>query len=101
MTSGEHNIGMKADNTKEHWQAGSGASLINDMLGINKVGISDGATVNASSLTVGASDNWNLHAAEGRMPLTPVFTEHLSVPALKRAIQKIVLSRSISVKMRF
>lgn len=65
VTSGEHNIGMKADNTKGALAGGSGASLINDMLGINKVGISDGATVNASSLTVGASDNWNLHAAEG------------------------------------
>lgn len=65
VTSGEHNIGMKADNTKGALAGGSGASLINDMLGINKVGISDGATVNASSLTVGASDNWDLHAAEG------------------------------------
>lgn len=65
VTSGEHNIGMKADNTKGALAGGSGASLINDMLGTNKVGISDGATVNASSLIVGASDNWDLHAAEG------------------------------------
>lgn len=65
VTSGEHNIGMKADNTKGALAGGSGASLINDMLGTNKVAIGDGSTVNASSLIVGASDNWDLHAAEG------------------------------------
>lgn len=65
VTSGEHNIGMKADNTKGALAGGSGASLINDMLGTNKVSIGDGATVNASNLIVGASDNWDLHAAEG------------------------------------
>lgn len=65
VTSGEHNIGMKADNTKGALAGGSGASLINDMLGTNKVAIGDGATVNASNLIVGASDNWDLHAAEG------------------------------------
>ena len=65
MTSGEHNIGMKADNTKGALAGGSGASLINDMLGTNKVAIGDGSTVNASNLIVGASDNWDLHAAEG------------------------------------
>lgn len=65
VTSGEHNIGMKADNTKGALAGGSGASLINDMLGTNKVAIGDGSTVNASNLIVGASDNWDLHAAEG------------------------------------
>lgn len=65
VTSGEHNIGMKADNTKGALAGGSGASLINDMLGTNKVAIGDDSTVNASSLIVGASDNWDLHAAEG------------------------------------
>lgn len=65
VTSGEHDIGMKADNTKGALAGGSGASLINDMLGTNKVAIGDGSTVNASSLIVGASDNWDLHAAEG------------------------------------
>ena len=65
VTSGEHDIGMKADNTKGALAGGSGASLINDMLGTNKVSIGDGATVNASNLIVGASDNWDLHAAEG------------------------------------
>lgn len=65
VTSGEHNIGMKADNTKGALAGGSGASLINDMFGTNKVSIGDGVTVNASNLIVGASDNWDLHAAEG------------------------------------
>lgn len=65
VTSGEHNIGMKADNTKGALAGGSGASLINDMLGTNKVAIGDGSAVNTSNLIVGASDNWDLHAAEG------------------------------------
>lgn len=65
VTSGEHNIGMKADNTKGALAGGSGASLINDMLGANKVSIEEGAIVKASSIIVGASDNWDLHAAEG------------------------------------
>ena len=65
VTSGEHNIGMKADNTKGALAGGSGASLINDMQGTNKVSIGDGSTINASGILVGASDNWDVHAAEG------------------------------------
>lgn len=65
MTSGEHNIGMKADNTKGALAGGSGASLINDMQGTNKVSIGDGSAINASGILVGASDNWDVHAAEG------------------------------------
>ena len=62
---GEHNIGMKADNTKGALAGGSGASLINDMQGTNKVSIGDGSAINASGILVGASDNWDVHAAEG------------------------------------
>ena len=65
VTSGEHNIGMKADNTKGALAGGSGASLINDMQGTNKVSIGDGSAINASGILVGASDNWDVHAAEG------------------------------------
>lgn len=65
VTSGEHNIGMKADNTKGALAGGSGASLINDMQGTNKVSIGDGLAINASGILVGASDNWDVHAAEG------------------------------------
>ena len=65
VTSGEHNIGMKADNTKGALAGGSGASLINDMKGTNKVSIGDGSAINASGILVGASDNWDVHAAEG------------------------------------
>lgn len=65
VTSGEHNIGMKADNTKGALAGGSGASLINDMQGTNKVSIGDGSAINASGILVGTSDNWDVHAAEG------------------------------------
>ena len=65
VVSGEHNIGMKADNTKGALAGGSGASLINDMQGTNKVSIGDGSAINASGILVGASDNWDVHAAEG------------------------------------
>ncbi len=65
VTSGEHNIGMKADNTKGALAGGSGASLINDMQGTNKVSIGDGSAINASGILVGASDNWDVHATEG------------------------------------
>lgn len=65
VTSGKHNIGMKADNTKGALAGGSGASLINDMQGTNKVSIGDGSAINASGILVGASDNWDVHAAEG------------------------------------
>lgn len=65
VTSGEHNIDMKADNTKGALAGGSGASLINDMQGTNKVSIGDGSAINASGILVGASDNWDVHAAEG------------------------------------
>ena len=65
VTSGEHNIGMKADNTKGALAGGSGASLINDMQGTNKVSIGEGSAINASGILVGASDNWDVHAAEG------------------------------------
>lgn len=65
VVSGEHNIGMKADNTKGALAGGSGASLINDMQGTNKVSIGDGSAINASGILVGASDNWDVHAVEG------------------------------------
>ena len=56
---------MKADNTKGALAGGSGASLINDMQGTNKVSIGTARQLTLPVFLLEPLINWDVHAAEG------------------------------------
>lgn len=63
--SGNHDIGMTADNTKGALAGGSGAGLVNEMQGANRLSVEDSSILNASYLSLSAFDGWNVHSAVG------------------------------------